>query len=297
MKNRKYYYCLGFLSLFITLSSFLWVDNQPEKEQISLLWKIEGNGLKQPSYLFGTMHLIEKQYFYFPESLEKIVKKSDLLVMEIAGIPDQAKAMEYLVLKEGTFYDFFTPEQMDTILAWTKSKMMLDEKAFDLTFSKFKPFVLVQTATQMQFIGKTESYELTLQNIANKSKIKMEGLETIADQMKIFDDLTKTQQAEMVMEGIRDEVKSSEMNVRMQQIYRRQRIDSLYNMIHQEGGVLEKEQEAFLDNRNRNWIPKIKNYVSQGKTFIAVGAGHLGGENGVIRLLEKEGFTLTPVKF
>jgi uncharacterized protein YbaP (TraB family) len=156
--------------------------------------------------------------------------------------------------------------------------------------------VLVQTATQMQFMGKTESYEMTFQNIANKNKIKMEGLETIADQMKIFDDLTKEQQAEMVMAGIRDEEKSNEMSAQMQQIYRRQRIDSLYNMIHSEGGVLAEEQNAFLDNRNKNWIPKIKNYISQGKAFIAVGAGHLGGENGVIRLLEKEGFTVTPVK-
>ena len=296
MKNRKSYFSFGILSLFITLSSFLWKSNQTAQQQTSLLWKIEGNGLKQPSYLFGTMHLIEKQYFYFPESLEKLVKKSDFLVMEIAGIPDQAEAMKYVVLQEGTFYDFFTPQQMDTILAWTKSKMMMDEKTFKTTFSKFKPFVLVQTATQMQFMGKTESYEMTFQNIANKNKIKMEGLETIADQMKIFDDLTKEQQAEMVMEGIRDEVKSNEMSTKMQQIYRRQRIDSLYNMIHAEGGVLAAEQNTFLDNRNKNWIPKIKNYVSQGKAFIAVGAGHLGGENGVIRLLEKEGFTVTPVK-
>lgn len=296
MKNRKWYYSFGILSLFITLSSFLWKSNQIETVSPSLLWKIEGNGIKQPSYLFGTMHLIEKQYFYFPESLEKLVKKSDLLVMEIAGIPDQTEAMKYLVLKEGTFYDFFTPQQMDTILAWTKSNMMMDEKAFKTTFSKFKPFVLVQTATQMQFMGKTESYEMTFQNIANKNKIRLEGLETIADQMKIFDDLTKEQQAEMVMEGIRDQAKSNEMSSQLQQIYRRQQIDSLYNLIHSEGGILAAEQNTFLDNRNKNWIPKIKYYVSQGKTFIAVGAGHLSGENGVIRLLEKEGFTVTPVK-
>lgn len=296
MKNRKWYYSFGILGLFITLSSFLWKSNQIAPVPPSLLWKIEGNGLKQPSYLFGTMHMIEKQYFYFPESLEKLVKKSDLLVMEIAGIPNEAEAMKYLVLKEGTFYDFFTPQQMDTILAWTKAKMMMDEKAFKTTFSKFKPFVLVQTATQMQFMGKTESYEMTFQNIANKNKVKLEGLETIADQMKIFDDLTKEQQAEMVMEGIRDEAKSNEMSSQMQQIYRRQQIDSLYNLIQSEGGVLAAEQNAFLDNRNKNWIPKIKNYLSQGKTFIAVGAAHLGGENGVIRLLEKEGFTVTPVK-
>lgn len=294
--KKKSLLSFSLLGLFIGLCSFLFQTGQPAPEQASLLWKIEGNGIKNPSYLFGTMHLIEKDYFYFPESLQKIVKKSDLLVMEIAGLPDQAEAMKYLVLNEGTFFDYFSPEQTDTILTWAKAKMGLSEEAFRASFSKFKPFVVVQTATQLQFMGKTESYEMTLQEMATTHGIKMEGLETIADQMKIFDDLTKAQQAEMVMQGIRDEDKTNKMTADMQQIYRRQRIDSLYTLIHSEGGVLAEEQNAFLDQRNRNWIPKIKQYVSSGKTFIAVGAGHLGGENGVIRLLEKEGYKVTPVK-
>lgn len=294
--NKKSIFSFSLIGLFVGLCSFLFKPQQEATPQTSLLWKIEGNGIKTPSYLFGTMHLIEKDYFYFPESLEKIVKKSDLLVMEIAGMPDQMEAMKYLVLNDGTFFDFFTPEQTDTILKWAKAKMGLTEEAFRASFSKFKPFVAIQTATQLQFLGKTESYELTLQGIATANKIKMKGLETIADQMKIFDDLTREQQAEMVMQGIRDEDKTNRTTADMQRIYRNQRIDSLYALIHEEGGVLADEQNAFLDQRNRNWIPKIKAYVSNGRTFIAVGAGHLGGENGVIRLLEKEGYKVTPVK-
>ncbi len=294
--NKKSIFSFSLISLFVGLCSFIFKANEPATEQTSLLWKIEGNGIKHPSYLFGTMHLIEKDYFYFPENLEKLVKKSDLLVMEIAGIPDQMQAMKYLVLQEGTFFDYFTPEQTDTILRWAKDKMGLSEEAFRASFSKFKPFVAIQAATQMKFIGKTESYEMTLQGIASANQIKMEGLETIDDQMKIFDDLTREQQAQMVMEGIRDEDEMNTMTSNMQQIYRRQRIDSLYNLIHTEGGVLAEEQNAFLDQRNRNWIPKIKTYVAGGKAFIAVGAGHLGGENGVIKLLEKEGYKVTPVK-
>lgn len=294
--KKKSILSLSIAGLFVGLCSFLFKTAENVPEQTSLLWKIEGNGIKTPSYLFGTMHMIEKEYFYFPSSLEKIVKKSDLLVMEIAGIPNQMEAMKYFTLQEGTFFDFFTPEQSDTIFVWAKAKMGMDEKAFRANFSKFKPFVAIQTATQLQFMGKTESYEMTLENLATANKIKMEGLETIADQMKIFDDLTKEQQAEMVMAGIRDEAETLKMTSDMQQIYRRQRIDSLYNLIHNDGGVLADEQNAFLDQRNRNWIPKIKTYVSKGRTFIAVGAGHLGGENGVIRLLEKEGYKVTPVK-
>jgi uncharacterized protein YbaP (TraB family) len=294
--KKKYFNSFTFIGLLLGLTSFLLKPAEKEPIQSSLLWKIEGNGIKNPSYLFGTMHLIEKEYFYFPTALDNIVKKSDVLVMEIAGIPDQMEVMQYLLLKEGTFFDYFSPVQKDSILSWAQEKMKMDEKMFTASFSRLKPFVLVQTATQMQFAGKTASYERTLEKIAMDKKIKIEGLETVADQMKIFDDLTKSQQAEMVMSGIRNEEKSIGQIKLMQQLYSRQNIDSLYNFIHDEGGVLAEEQHAFLDQRNINWIPKIKKHASKGKAFIAVGAGHLGGENGVIRLLENEGYKLTPVK-
>ncbi|TXI84154.1 MAG: TraB/GumN family protein [Crocinitomicaceae bacterium] len=297
MNRLMAYSTLALVAVSFGLFSFLLPAEDKGNPTTSLLWKIEKTGIKHPSYLFGTMHLIEKEYFYFPETLEKIVKKSDLLVMEIAGVSNQAEAMKYVVLNEGSFFDYFSKEQTDTILTWAKAKMGLDESTFRTTFSKFKPFIVIQTATQLQFMGKTESYELTFEKLATKYQLKMAGLETIADQMGIFDNLTKSQQAEMVMAGIRDEQKTNEMTRKMQQMYARQRIDSLYSFIHAEGGVLAEEQNAFLDQRNRNWIPQIKEMVANGKAFIAVGAGHLGGENGVIRLLEKEGYKLTPVRF
>ena len=267
----------------------------PMKES-SLLWKIEGQGIPNGSYIFGSMHLIEKEYFLFPDKLEKLVKKSDQLVMEIAGMPSQSEAMKMVMLKEGTFFDYFTKEQTDSIIQWAQAEMNLSEPAFRSTMTKMKPFVVVQMATQMQFMGKTESYELTFEKIARENDIAIKGLETAAQQMAIFDDLTNAQQTEMVMDGIRNEDKSLELIQNMQKMYVRQNVDSLYLMIQQEGGVLSDEQASFLDSRNKNWVPQIKELIAEKKTFIAVGAGHLGGPNGVLRLLEKEGYTLTPVK-
>lgn len=293
---KKLLYVFTSVLFVLGLSSFVSKKNsEVVPEHKSLLWKIEGNGLKTPSYLFGTMHMIEKEYFYFPKSLEKILKKSELLVMEIANV-SQMDAMQHLMLKEGTFFDFFSPEQTDTILHWASDKLKMDEATFRMSFNKMKPFVVVQAATQMNFMGKTESYEYTLERIAKENKIKTAGLETVADQIKIFDDLTKEQQAEMVLSGIREEDKSMETTRKMQGLYKRQRLDSLYMYIRDEGGVLAEEQHTFLDQRNVNWIPQIKKFAEQGTSFIAVGAGHLGGSKGVIRLLEQEGYKVTPVK-
>jgi uncharacterized protein YbaP (TraB family) len=262
----------------------------------SLLWEIKGPGVKSGSYLFGTMHIIEKAYFIFPKSLEKHVRKADVLVMELPGMPSQFEAMNLLKLKDGTFFDFFTTEQSDSIFVWAKEALKLSEEAFRKTMSPMKPFVAIQLATQMQFMGKTASYELKLEEIATESKVEIKGLETLEEQLSFFDNLTKEQQAEMVMEGIREMQKSIEFSRKVQQVYSRQNVDSLYNMLHENGGVLRSEEKIFIDDRNAKWVPQIRELLASKRTFIAVGAGHLGGPNGLIRLLEKEGYTLSPVE-
>lgn len=293
---KKLLFNLSLFMTFIGLSSFLYVTNDVVPVQKSLLWKVEGNGLKKPSYLFGTMHLIEKEYFYFPKTLEKIITKSDAVVLEIADITDKTEAMKYLMLKNGSVFDFFTPAQKDSLLAWAKEKAGLTEEMFTANFSKMKPFVILQTVSQLQMMGQTESYEMTITDIAKSKNIPMLGFETIAEQMSIFDNLTNAQQAEMVMAGIRGEGAVDETK-KMQALYNKQQLDSLYILISGNEGVIKDEQSAFLTNRNHNWIPKIKEFSKDKSLFIAVGAGHLGGKEGVIELLKKEGYTVTPVKF
>ncbi len=265
-------------------------------EENAILWKITGENVTESCYLFGTMHLIEKDYFLFPRKLKKIVKKSEVLMMELAGMPDQAEAMGYIMLKEGSFFDFFTKEETDTILQWANDKFGMNEPTFRAGFSQMKPFAVMQLATQIHFTGKTESYEMTFDALAKENEIEVKGLETVAQQMALFDDLTEEQQAEMLMQTIRDGDKGIETIQEMQQLYRAQNIDVLYNFISDSEGIIKEEQEKFLDDRNRNWVPQIIEQIAKKPTFIAVGAGHLGGPNGVIRLLEKQGYTLTPIK-
>jgi len=285
----------SFFTLFVaTVFGQNNVTEYPMTES-ALLWKVSGPEVKGDSYLFGTMHLIEKEYFIFPKKLEKQVKKADVLVMELAGLPNQMEATGYVMLNEGSFFDFFNDDEADSILVWAKQKFGMSEETFRKSFSKMKPFAVTQLAVQLHFIGKTESYEMTFEKIAKENRVAVKGLETIAEQMALFDNLSKEQQAAMVMENIRSGDESIELIKRMQKVYNSQEIDELYEIIQSEGGAISQEQESFLDDRNKNWIPQIKSFVREQNAFIAVGAGHLGGPKGVIRLLEKEGYTLTPV--
>jgi uncharacterized protein YbaP (TraB family) len=105
------------------------------------------------------------------------------------------------------------------------------------------------------------------------------------------------EQAAMVMDVIQNDGSSiaSEMK-KIMVLYDDQNIDGLYQMIADEDGSMEGMNDFLLDDRNKRWIPIIEKLIAEKSTFIAVGAGHLGGPNGVIRLLEAEGYTLTPIE-
>lgn len=264
----------------------------------TLLWQITGNGLKDTSYIFGTMHLINKEYFYFPDKLKTLIQSTDAVVLEIGEeMNDPFKAMKLMQLEgDRTIFDFFNEEQTDSILNWVELKMGMDEKKFTAAFGKMKPFILVSLGSEMDMAKTAESYEKTIMKIQRESKIKLEGLETIEDQLSIFDGMSDAEQAQIVMEAIRNDGKSEKMILDMMKIYQRQNIDSLYLMIHQEGETIANNEEEFLSNRNHRWIPKINSMIADKRVFIAVGAGHLGGDEGVLKLLREEGYTVTPLK-
>ena len=269
----------------------------------AILWQIEGNGIKTKSYIFGTVHLIDSANFYFPKKLEKILSKSDVLTMEIAGIPDAGDAMGLMLLKEGSFFDYFTPEQTDSIITWVKEHTSFTEKTFRMMAGKMRPFVVSQLLTEMDKknpnagMKSKKSYEVELEKIAKEKKLQIDGLETVDEQLGFFDGMSIEQQSEMVMMTIRgDSTSGEDETTKIYELYRAQDLDGLYEMIAEGTNSMEGMQDILLDNRNKNWIPKIEQMITEKSTFIAVGSGHLGGPNGVIRLLEARGYTLTPVE-
>ncbi len=272
-------------------------------EERSLLWKIEGNGIKTESYLFGTIHLIDESRFYFPKKLEKILSKSDVLTMEIGGIPDPMAVMTLMQLQEGSFFDYFTEEQSDSLLTWVSEHTSLSEETFRMMVTKMRPFVVSQFLTEMDetdgsagIMDNKKSYEIELEAIAKAENVEVDGLETIEEQLGFFDQFPMEMHTEMVMEVIRADSSSADETDAMIDLYVAQDVDGLYAMIADSSDEVEGMQEILIDGRNKRWIPKIEAMIAEKSTFIAVGSGHLGGPNGVIRLLEQLGYTLTPIE-
>ena len=298
---------LSNLLLFLFLGSTLFAQETTIRdypmEDRALLWKIEGNGIKTKSYLFGTVHLIDKEQFFFPKKLQKIVSKSDVLTMEIAGLPEPMEALRLSMLEEGSFFDFFTEEQTDSIFVWVEEHTSISQTGFRMMVGKMRPFVVSIMLTELdesnpnRGMENKKSYEVELEVIAENKKLEIKGLETVAEQLGLFSALSDDQQVEMVMATIRSEGNSGLEEIeKIMTLFADQDIDGLYQLIADDMGSMKGMNDILLDDRNKRWIPLIEQMITEKSTFIAVGAGHLGGPNGVIRLLEAKGYTLTPIE-
>ncbi len=260
----------------------------------SLLWKIEGKDC-QTSYLYGTMHIINSEYYNFTENMTKKIEESDAIIMEVGGMPNPLETLELMQLDSGDIRDQFTAEDMATIVEFFDKKLDTDPEKFYQIYGQMKPFFLIQAITQNYFSDDTESYDLDIMGIAGSKEIPLIGLETLEQQLGFFDIIPKEGMSEMVVQSIENYDKEKKQTEKMMKIYAEQKVDKLIPMMKKQSPEFMEYGDIFLYDRNKAWIPKIKENIQSKKCFIAVGAAHLFGEGGVIDLLEKEGYTVTAV--
>ncbi len=265
-----------------------------QSNHASLLWEISGNGLKKPSYLFGTIHIIAEQDFFFPKYMEKALKKSKKLIMEVdlTDVMGQINLMQLAMLDSGkTLADLYSKEDYEFIRQTAFDSLHVNIEQFQF----MKPiFVQQQLFAQNRVSGGMKSYELHLLNLAFKYRKQTGGLETADEQLRMLDSIPLSAQATMLHEGLKNIHLQRKQLANIVQMYKSQHVEGMYQMVA-EGKELGAHADALLANRNRKWIPLIENEIKTQSSFIAVGAGHLGGHNGVIELLKQQGFLLRPI--
>ncbi|MBI3135712.1 MAG: TraB/GumN family protein [Bacteroidetes bacterium] len=260
----------------------------------SLLWKIEGNGCK-PSYIFGTMHMIEEEYFNMSEALIEKIKTSDAIIMEVGGMPNPIDAMNMMMLDSGTVHDFFTKEQMATLLEFMDKELKTDPETFHAVYSNMKPFLILQAISQGFFSENAVSYDLNIMAIAKQNNIPLIGLETIEEQLSFFDAIPPAEMADLIMQSVENFDDEKKETQKLMKIYAEQNVEKMIPVMKKQSPEFMKFEDIFLTNRNKNWIPKLKEEMASKHCFVAVGAAHLFGENGILKLLENEGYTVTAV--
>lgn len=288
VKNSILFLLVGLLSIAVPSKG-----QAQKKKDNSLLWKIEGKGIKT-SYLMGTFHMLPQADFELKEKVKKAFDNAEQIVLEL-DMDDpamQSKMMQHIMLKDGkNLKDFMTDEESEFL-----DKELTKSFGQGLAaFGQMKPLAITSMIT-MSLMGKQPaSFEMTFVKMAQEQQKEILGLETVAEQMKVFDDISYESQLDDIIEMLSDKEITNDFFAKMIDSYKKEDLKSLMNQMEEQMDD-PKDMAIMLDNRNKNWIPLIGEMATEKSTFFGVGAGHLPGKNGVINLLIKAGYEVTPIK-
>jgi uncharacterized protein YbaP (TraB family) len=265
------------------------------KDENSLLWEISGKGLKQPSYLFGTFHMMCKEDIQFSNNLLSAINASNEVYfeMDLDDASNTLGALFFMNMKDGkTLRDLFTEEEFLKLDTYFRDSLRTSLK----TFQKMKPsFLEAFLYPKMMPCKNMSGVEQELLKIAAKDKKEIKGFETIAFQASVFDSIPYDVQAKSLLKTI-DSIDAYKVQFdKMVKVYKTQQIDQLEAMFTDETFGIKDGLDVLLDKRNINWVEQLKTILPGNNIFMAVGAGHLVGKKGLIELLRKEGYQLRPI--
>lgn len=282
------------LALAIIALTSIFTSNAQQLENATL-WKISGNGLEEPSYLFGTIHITCDATI--EPDVKNALDETSQVVLEI-DMDDpsmQAKMMQGMYMRDNkTLKDLVSKDDYIAIDTMFKKHLGVSVQMLQNT----KPFFLTASLYPKLIDCPMQSFEAEILKIAKEQNEEVKGLETIEDQLNLFDEIPYEDQVKDLVRSAKDNLAYDKSTfAKMLKVYKDENITEMVDMVSDENySSTAKYQDKLLDNRNKNWIPNIGKYAKEQPTFFGVGAGHLAGENGVINLLRAEGYTVEAVK-
>jgi uncharacterized protein YbaP (TraB family) len=265
----------------------------------TLLWKISGNGLKNPSYLFGTIHMLCKDDAVLSDSLKNIIKnvKEVYFEVDLDNIFEMLGVMSKMKMRGDT-----TLQDLLNVADYEKVKNYFETKGSILPFSMletYKPMLAASTLQQGDLPCETTAMmEQVIMQEAKQYNKSIKGLESMSYQASVLDSIPYKLQAEQLVSYIDNASKDSGEDKELSEMlnaYKNQDLQKLEEMLMKSDPSISNYTDVLLYNRNHNWINKLKELLPEKPLLIAVGAGHLPGKKGCINLLRQEGYNVTPI--
>ncbi len=279
-----------FKTLFVLIAfGFSFTSNaQTSNNKNSVLWEVSGNGLKKPSYLFGTIHMIcGKDFVMWPKATEAFAKTSKLaLEINMADPNEMATAQQMAMGKEPLSKTLTTKQKADLEAILQKNGVgtlaQLDSYTLETVMSLL--FMKSFGCPDLKF------YEMEFITKANESSKPVMGLEKVAEQLEFLNQSFSDDEMIAYLQQI-----DANMCTEMVKQYISQDVDGLYQMMIEKDSMSTNTQKILLDNRNAKWVKIMPEMMQKESVFFAFGAAHLAGEKGVINLLKQAGYSLKPI--
>lgn len=292
------------MNFFKTITAALFVAFAvPASAQV--LYKVEGNGLASPSYVFGTHHLapisvLDQFGAKAPyESVSQVVGEIDMTQDQMALA--QAMQPHMMAPADSTLSKVIATEDFTVISEEFKKWAPMQGMELSM-LDMMKPMavttMIAATMAQQAMPGFNPAEQLDswfqLQGKAAGKKII--PLETVEQQATLLFDTTPiSYQAEALVELLKDPSEALENTKALTEAYNNQDLDKMLKLSEDEDEHPEF-MIALLDKRNADWLTKLPAIFKEGPTFVAVGALHLAGDKGIVEGLRKLGYKVTPVK-
>lgn len=264
----------------------------PEYDE-GLLWKISGAS-GEPSYLFGTIHVGDPAILDLPGPVGSALDGSSAFAMEV--LPDASQMIAFSTLMffaDGQRLDQFLPAGLYARTVEILGTYDLPEQIV----SVMKPWAAFMT---MSYPPGTEVVlDLTLLERAQQSGAALHGLETMEEQGSVFNDLTLSEQVQLLTDTVCHYAIISGDFERMKELYLERDLKglSVYGQRHvfEDNALYERVTERLLTDRNELMVERMLPLLDKGDAFVAVGAMHLPGSEGILSLLSGRGYTVERV--
>lgn len=297
-----------FILLIVGLLSVISCTNSIGNNSNSLLWKVSGNGLDKPSYIFGTHHLVPLNFLDSVAGINEAFESTEQTVGEL----DMSKMMEMQMqimsqstMPEGVTYQSLLPAD-DVALIDSTLVSLLGAGLEQL--GTLKPAMLsnlISVTLYQKFYPSISASDMGLDQYFQEEALKRNrpviGLETADDQIEVLlNSQTLERQAELLVCMVKNPELLKEQMDDLQVAYHAQDINALLELYEREipndpCPSTDEEKEAINKDRNLKWVEILPTIMAEKPSFIAVGCLHLPGEHGIIEGLRNQGFTVEAV--
>lgn len=276
--------------LLALITQLVFANTYAQVKKESLLWKIEGKGLKKPSYLFGTIHLQDKRVFNFSDSVYAGIENTDAFAMEIHPDSVSNGFMKELSkqLKKDLIKEKMKPADYEKFKKKIKDELNIDADKLsvrDAYYMKQRLSMPVPKKDDMPTF-----VDMFLQRFADQKNKKTIGLEKTEDQLELFDELRNDFDLNSLL---KEDKPTKNLLERLISLYEKEEISKVPALMTD--NMNDATEDKMLYQRNHLMVAKIDSLLKTQSLFTAVGLAHLPGKDGIIELLEKRGYTVSPV--
>lgn len=277
----------------------------------ALLWKIEPPNKAKPSYLLGTMHVTDDRVANPDKRLRDLIAASRVVVFELANVGDR-QGMTGAAMQDPARTMMPEGQSLWDVIPDDKEAELRSNPAFaqippDI-LARLQPWMLLSLFSSPPCERARQDYKFVLDGAlyqtAQISNVTIEGLETISEQLDVFSSFSLADQAEMLLDEAAGAAAAEDNLETMVQLYLKQDVTAMQHLrlyLASRKGVKHNPRDEemlrkLLGKRNVNMAQRSKPILDKGAAFIAVGALHLYGEDGVVALLRKAGYKVTAQK-